>query len=417
MAYEIILPKIDEAMTQGKIIEWMKQEGEQVEKGTVLFTLETEKVTWEVESPAAGVLSRHLAKAGDVVAVGVVVAYVLSVGEDMPQELGKTSGAEETKETPVSANVLKKDEKIQREAASTDERIKATPLAKKVAKELSVDLSMITGTGPGGRISREDVERFAESRSQFQKTEKKSEDVESRFQLSPAEKKSDDIVALSSMRKTIARRMTESFQTVPHFSLTVEVDMHELKKTREALLVTIEKRTGIRITYTDLFIKIVARAVEDNPAINVSWANDALSLHHDIDIGVAVNVENGLVVPVLKEANKKSLEEIAKNRLDLVDRARKGKLLPAEMKGGSLTVSNLGMCGIDQFNPIINPPESCILGIGRTVEKPVVREGAVIIRPMTKLTLSIDHRVLDGGSGSRFLQRISELIENPFLMI
>lgn len=219
------------------------------------------------------------------------------------------------------------------------------------------------------------------------------------------------------MRKTIARRMTESFQSVPHFSLTVEVDMHELKRVREALLTTTEKRTGIRITYTDLFIKIVARAVEDNPAINVSWAGDALSRHHTIDIGVAVNVENGLVVPVLKEANKKSLEEIAKNRADLVDRARKGKLLPAEMKGGSLTVSNLGMHGIDQFNPIINPPESCILGIGRTVEKPVVREGIMVIRPMTKLTLSIDHRVLDGGSGSRFLQRISELIENPLLMM
>lgn len=401
MAFEIILPKIDEAMTKGRIIKWMKQEGEKVEKGTILFNLETEKVTWDVESPAAGVLSKHLAKAGDVVAVGVIVAYILSEGEDMPQELSKTTSAGENKETPVSANVPKKDEEMQKEAASTSERIKATPIAKKIAKELSVDLSLVTGTGPGERIRREDVERFAESRSQIQKTEKKS----------------DDIVAMSSMRKTIARRMTESFQSVPHFSLTVEVDMHELKKIREALLVTIEKRTGIRITYTDLFIKIVARAVEDNPAINVSWADNALSLHHDIDIGVAVNVENGLVVPVLKEANKKSLEEIAKNRSDLVDRARKGKLLPAEMKGGSLTVSNLGMYGIVQFNPIINPPESCILGIGRTVEKPVVYEGGVIIRPMTNLTLSIDHRVLDGGSGSLFLQRIRELIENPLLMI
>lgn len=401
MAFEIILPKIDEAMTQGKIIEWKKQEGEKVEKGTILFTVETEKVTWEVESPAAGVLSKHLAKAGDVVAVGVVVAYILSEGEDMSQDFCKTTGAGEQQEAPVVADVPKKDKKIQREAASIDERIKATPLAKKIAKELSVDLSMITGMGPGRRIKREDVERFVESRSQIQKTEKKS----------------DDIVVLSSMQKTIARRMTESFQSAPHFFLTVEVDMHELKKVREALLATIEKRTGIRITYTDLFIKIVARAVEDNPSINVSWAGDALFVHHDINIGVAVNVENGLVVPVLKEANRKNILEIAKNRSDLVDRARKGKLLPAEMKGGSLTVSNLGMYGIDQFSPIINPPESCILGIGRMVEKPVVREGTMIIRSMTNLTLSIDHRVLDGASGSRFLQRISELIESPFLMM
>ncbi|MBN1828313.1 MAG: 2-oxo acid dehydrogenase subunit E2 [Deltaproteobacteria bacterium] len=401
MAYEVILPKIDEAMTEGKIIEWMKQEGERVEKGTVLFTLETEKVTWEVESPAAGVLSKHLAKAGDVVTVGLVVAYILGEGEDMPQDLRKTGSSGAQQESSAVASVPEKLKIIQEEAISTDEKIKATPLAKKIAKSLPVDLSMVTGTGPGGRIKREDVERFAESRSQLQKTETKT----------------GDIVALSSMRKTIARRMTESFQSVPHFFLTVEVDMEELKKVRESLLATIEKRTGIRITYTDLFIKMVARAVEDNPEVNVSWAGDALSLHHDIDIGVAVNVDNGLVVPVLKEANRKNLEEIAKNRSDLVDRARIGKLLPAEMKGGSLTISNLGMYGIDQFSPIINPPESCILGIGRMMEKPVVRNGAVIIRPMTNLTLSIDHRVLDGGSGSRFLQRISELIENPLLIM
>jgi pyruvate dehydrogenase E2 component (dihydrolipoamide acetyltransferase) len=350
-----------------------------------------------------------------VVAVGVIVAYILSPGEKMPQELGKTSGAGEPQETPVSADVPKKDEQVQREAASNEGRIKATPIAKKIAKELSVDLSMVTGTGPAGRINREDVERFAESRSRPQKTEKKTEEPQSQPQKT--EMKADDIIAMSSMRKTIARRMTESFQSTPHFFLTVEVDMHELKQVRESLLAIIEKRTGIRVTFTDLFIKIVAHAVEDNPAINVSWAEDALSVHHEINVGVAVNVENGLVVPVLKEANKKSLEEIAKNRLDLVDRARKGKLLPSEMKGGSLTISNLGMLGIDQFNPIINPPESCILGIGRTVEKPVVREGAVIIRPMVNLTLSIDHRVLDGGSGSKFLQRIGELIENPLLMM
>jgi pyruvate dehydrogenase E2 component (dihydrolipoamide acetyltransferase) len=401
MAYEVILPKIDEAMAAGKIIEWKKQEGEKVEKGTVLFILETEKVTWEVESPAAGVLSKHLAKAGDVVAVGVVVAYILSEGEDMPQDFRKTIGAGEKKENSVVADITEKNEKIQNEAASIDKKIKATPLANKIAKELSVDLSLITGTGPDGRIKREDVERFVESRSQLQKIEKKS----------------DNIVTLSSMQRTIARRMTESFQSVPHFYLTVEVDMHELKKAREDLLATIEKRTGFRITYTDLFIKIVARAVEDNPAVNVSWSGDALCVHHDIDIGVAVNVENGLVVPVLKEANKKNIEQIAKNRSDLVDRARRGKLLPTEMKGGSLTISNLGMYGIDQFSPIINPPESCILGIGRMVEKQVVREGTVIIRPMTNLTLSIDHRVLDGVSGSRFLHRISELIEKPLLIM
>ena len=214
----------------------------------------------------------------------------------MPQGLSKTTSAEEKKDSPV-ANVPEKDE-IVRRVAALGEKIKVTPLARKIAKEFSVDLSMVTGTGPDGRIKREDVERLVKSSTPLQKIEKKSA----------------DIVPLSSMRKTIARRMTESFQSIPHFSLTVEVDMHELKKVRESVLPNIEKRTGIRITYTDLFIKIVARAVEDNPQINVSWAGDAMSMRRDIDIGVAVNIENGLVVPVMKEANRKNLEEIAKSR-------------------------------------------------------------------------------------------------------
>jgi pyruvate dehydrogenase E2 component (dihydrolipoamide acetyltransferase) len=193
--------------------------------------------------------------------------------------------------------------------------------------------------------------------------------------------------------------------------------MTALKDLRQELLPTILEQTGIRLTFTDLFVKIVARAVEDNPSINTFWNQDNLGVHAAINIGIAVNVENGLVVPVLKQANVQSLAKIAQQREDLVQRARAGKLLPSEMKSGSLTISNLGMFGIDQFNPIINPPESCILGLGQIKDQPVAAGAEIVIRPMLNMTLSIDHRVLDGGLGSRFLQRIVQLIERPLLMI
>lgn len=406
MAVEVILPKIDEAMTEGKIIEWKIEEGASVAKRDILFTLETEKVTWETESPAAGILSRHLAMAGDVVQVGQIVAWILKEGETMPESEAAQVGDEATDpEMPVEeiTPVAKKGAK--------PKRIKASPVAKRIAKENNIRLEDIQIADSSTKISKADVLKHIEALKQTPATEVAAPEAASVGSNAEAE-----LVEVSSMRKTIARRMTEAFQTVPHFFLTVEVETDELIQVRKQTIPIIEEITGKRLTLTDLFIKVVTKAVVDVPEVNAYWTDNGLLPLKEINIGVAVDVENGLVVPVIRNTNTKSLAQIVEDRFDLVTRSREGKLLPNEMKGGSLTVSNLGMHGIDHFCPIINPPESCILGIGQGTKRLVVKEDESVIRSITKFTLSIDHRILDGGIGSRFLKSVKDSIENPLLM-
>jgi pyruvate dehydrogenase E2 component (dihydrolipoamide acetyltransferase) len=397
MAVEVILPRIDAGMIQGTIIEWRKKEGDWVEKGEILFILETEKVTFEVEAPESGILSKMMAKAGDVIPVGTVVAFILQPGEEgheIPAQLEM-----ETKESFIPSIKIEVGEKL--EAAKEAVSVKASPLAKKIAKEHNIDLSMMEGTGPEGRIIKEDVMKVIEG------AKKASEGIIMQ----------EKIIPLSSMRRTIARRMAESFQSAPHFHLSVEVDVKELSNVREKLMPSIEKILGVRLTYTDLLLKITAKALEDHPEINVTWAGDGIKQLSHINLGLAIAVQDGLIVPVIKQVNTKSLTEITGIRADFGQRAAQGKIRLDEMRGGSLTLTNLGMLGIDQFNAIINPPESSILAIGRIVDKPVAHHDQVVIRPRMNLTLSIDHRVLDGVSGSRFLQRIKELIEEPIWLI
>jgi len=397
MALEIILPKIDEAMTEGTIVEWKKKEGDRVEKGDILYILETEKVTWEVEAPGSGILSKVIANEGDVVAVGTIVAFILQPGEKTPEI--STKVRQETKEAIAPAEKVEVTEKP--EAIEEAIKIKASPLAKRIAKEHGIDLSLVKGTDPSGRISKEDVIQAIEEAENIKVT--------------PAEQ--EEVIPMSTMRKTIAQRMTESFQSAPHFYLSVEADVRELVQVRENLMPSIEKLTGLRLTYTDLLLKITARALAEYPEINVTWTGDGIKHRSDINLGLAIAVEDGLIVAVIRQANTKSLTEITTIRDDLAQRAAQGKIRLDEMRNGSLTLTNLGMFGIDQFNAIINPPESCILAVGRIMDKPVVDNGQVVIRPRMNLTLSIDHRVLDGVSGSRFLQRIKELIEQPKLMM
>lgn len=396
MATDVILPRIDPGMTEGTIREWKKKEGDWVEKNEILYILMTEKVTFEVEAPESGALAKVMAKAGDVVAVGRVIAFILQPGEEVP-------------EIPVEVRVERKEglapaAKLQQvqmsEAAKESVAIKATPLARRIAKEHNIDLSLIKCTGREERITKEDVMQVIE----------RAEKAE------PAPMRQEEVLPLSSMRRTIARRMTESFQSAPHFYLLVEVDVKELSRAREELMPLIEKLTGLSLTYTDLLLKITAQALEEHPEINVTWAGDGIKRLSNVNVGLAIAVEDGLIVPVIRQANTKSLAEITSIRGDFVQRAAQGKIRLDEMRGGSLTLSNLGMFGIDQFNAIINPPESCILGVGCIVDKPVADNGQVVIRPRMNLTLSIDHRVLDGVTGSRFLQRIKELIELPILL-
>jgi len=401
VATKVSMPKLGLTMTEGTIVEWKKKEGEEVTKGEILYVVETEKVTFEVEAPESGILGKIVAKEGDVIPVGGVVAYILQVGEKISDISELVAESEEGKVViePMA------------EAATAGQvgvptKVKISPVARKIAAEHNIDVFTIKGTGPGGRIVREDVLRAVEE-SKVVTAQPVREEV------ALAEEKA---VPLASMRKVIARRMTESFQA-PHFYLTIEVDTLELGKTREQLMPLMESKTGIRLTYTDLLIKMVARALEDNPSVNCAYADGSVKLFKRIDIGLVTAVEGGLIVPVIRQANKKSLQEISVARVELAQKAREHKLSMEEMSGSTFTISNLGMFGIDQFSAILQPPEAAILAVSSIADKVVARDGQIVIRPMMTLTLSIDHRVLDGVIGSQFLQSLKGYVENPSRML
>jgi len=399
MAIKVAMPKLGLTMTEGTIIEWKKKEGERVEKGEILYVLETEKVTYEVEAPVSGILGKIVAKEGDVVPIGGVVAYILQAGETLADVVELAIEKAEA-EVPVEKK------KVVVETTKVPREVKISPLARKVAEEHGIDISTIKGTGPEGRIVKEDILRALEESKAVAELAIKEEVI-------PVDEK---IIPLTSTRKTIARRMAESFQAAPHFYLTIEVDTKELERVHQQLIPSADSKVGIRLTYTDLLIKIVAKALEEYPEINCAFTDGGIKVFSRIDIGLVTAVEGGLVVPVIRQANKKSASEIAKDRAELTEKARQRKLSLDEMTRSTFTIFNLGMLGIDQFSAIIQPPEGAILAIGRIIDKPVTTQAEIVIRPMMSLTLSIDHRVLDGVSGARFLQRVKELIENSALM-
>ena len=397
MSVEILLPKIDEAMTKGKIIEWKKKEGEWVEKGEIVFTLETEKVTWEVEASESGILSQVRYQPGEEVSVGARVALLLKPGEKAPEPMPAAIPTGPEILPAAGAQAIH----LPLSSMPAHARMRASPLAKKMARQQGIDLSFLKGSGPGGRILKQDILKYAGERP------KAAEEPPAPMAGKP----------LSSMRETIARRMTESFQSVPHFYINVEADAEEISAVRDKLKARVGKISGWKLTITDVLVKIVARTLEEQPEVNARWTGRGILQLNEIHVGLAIGLREGLVVPVIRKANTKSLTELAGIRSDFIQRAREGKLRMDEMRGGSITLTNLGMYGIDQFDPIINPPESCILGTGRILEKPVAYLGQIAIRKRMNLTLAIDHRVLDGVQGSRFLQRVKELIEEPAQLI
>jgi len=405
MAAAVILPKLDEAMLTGKIARWLKKEGDWVEKGEGIVEIETEKVTFVVEAEESGILSKVMAEEGDEVPVGTIIAFILQPGEEAPEVAEPVIAVKEEAQAEVSIATAKEEVQVKvPEVPKEIQATKASPVARKMAQEHNIDITTVEGTGPGGRIVREDILRAVEESKAVAAQPVREEPGLAEEQVTP----------LSSMRKVIARRMTESFQS-PHFYLTVEVDAQELVKTDKQMVPLVEKKIGIRPTITDLIIKMTAKALEDNPSMNCAYVDGSVRLFKRIDIGLVTAVEGGLVVPVIRQANKKSLAEITQVRAELVQKARDGKLSMAEMRGSTFTISNLGMFGVDQFSAILQPPEAAILAVGRIADKAVVRDGQIAIRPMMTLTLSIDHRVLDGVIGSQFLQSLKNYIENPAL--
>ena len=397
MATTVIMPKLGLTMTEGTIEKWLKQEGDRVEKGEPLVEIITEKINFQYESPASGILRKILHHEGETLPVTTPIAIIAEEGEAVGEvELVKP-------EIPVEAPLPAA---VQRESREPSKRIFVSPIAKKIAQERGVDLFSLKGSGPGGRIVKIDVMRAPE------KAATKKAEI-----LPQVPKPAEKVIPLKGIRRVIAKRMTESFQNIPHFYLSLEIDMTACLTLREQLKEEVEKQTQVRLTLTDLLVRAVASALKDHPIINSLIEGDQIHLLDEINIGVAIAIENGLIVPVVHHADRKSLIEIAVTLRDLTQKAREGKLSLEDVGGGTFTLSNMGMLGIDKFNAIINPPECSILGVGRTVEKPVVQGGEIKIKPMAWFNLSSDHRIVDGANAALFLNHIKKLIENPGLLL
>ncbi|MEN3203770.1 MAG: dihydrolipoamide acetyltransferase family protein [Atribacterota bacterium] len=408
MAKEVIMPKLGLTMEEGVINKWLVKEGDRVEKGDPLFEVATDKVNMEVESPASGVVLKILYPEGATVPITEVVAYIGEVGEEVPLP-EKKAQAVQAEEKPVP----EKEEAIPKEEVR-EERIKASPLARKLAQEYGIDLATIKGTGPGGRIVKEDVERAWKALEEERRKVAAPEKVE---EVTVAQEVPERVVPLSRMRRIIAERMTESARTKPHFFIFQEVLAEELVRMRERLLPLVEKQTGLRVSYTDILVKMVAKALERYPLLNASFTDEGIVLHEDINIGVAVALEDGLIVPVVREVQKKSIAQITVELHDLVERAKSNKLTPQDISGGTFTISNLGMFGIDAFTAIINPPESAILACGAIQKRPVFDGKEIVPLSVMKLTLSCDHRIVDGALAAQFMQFLKTLLEEPFALM
>lgn len=433
MAEIVRMPKLSDTMTEGVVAEWHKEVGDQVDSGDVLAEIETDKATMEFESFQDGVLLHKGVEKGEAVPVDSLLAILGEEGEDIsdllegekdggasqsdePEEEDKESqeeeGSEESESTEdresekdENGSEKETEESERRDAAATsrsdgDERVKASPLARKMAEEKGIDIADVQGSGEGGRIVKRDIENF--------KPKEKTRAATATGEESYREE------SVSQMRKTIAKRLAESKYSAPHFYLTIELDMENAMAARKAINAAIEPD---KISINDLVIKAAAAALEKHPQVNASWMGDKIRYNEHIHMGVAVAVDEGLLVPVVRFANTKSMKAINAEVRDLAGKARDKKLQPKDWEGNTFTISNLGMFGIEEFTAIINPPDSAILAIGTIVEKPVVKNGEIVIGHTMKVTMSCDHRIVDGAVGSEFLRTFRKYMENPVMIL
>jgi pyruvate dehydrogenase E2 component (dihydrolipoyllysine-residue acetyltransferase) len=400
VASEVILPRLGQGMEAGTIVRWLVAEGDQVEKGQPLFELDTDKVTQEVEAEASGVLLKIVVPEGEV-PVGTAVAYVGEKGESVPEPAEEPAQVPDTAEaasdTPEAAPAP---EPAAVAATANGGRVKASPLARRIARERGIDLASLSGTGPEGRIVAEDVERAEVAPARAAPT------------AAPAGA-GVERVELSSLRKTIARRLTEAW-TVPAFQISMSADM---TKSQELRALLVERYPDERPTVTDVLTKVCAIALMRHRDVNATFAGDAIELHPAANVGLAVATDRGLVVPVIAGAESRTVAEIAGARADLVGRSRDGKLTAEDLDGGTFTISNLGMYGVEQFIAVLNPPQAAILAVGAIEDRPVARDGAVVVRPMMTMTLTCDHRTIDGATAADFLRTVKDFLEEPGLTL
>ena len=436
MAEVIRMPRMSDTMEEGVLVGWLKKVGDAVEPGDVLAEVETDKATMELESFQEGVLLYIGVKEGPVPVNGVL-AVIGEEGEDYKAALkaaestndnGSSStteveSAESTESTPAAKSARTSDTETvtaEKTTIKTDQRIKASPLARNMASETGIDLSNVTGTGDNGRIVKKDIEALlkssdskAASSTPAIPSEKQQQSKPQVFPGAPTNEKQYEDVPLSQMRKVIARRLGESKFSAPHFYLTVEINMGKASVARKQM----NEIAPTKISFNDLVVKSCAVALQQHPAINASWMGDKIRYNREINIGVAVAVEEGLLVPVIRNVNYKSLSQINTEVRELAGKAKDRRLQPDQMQGNTFTVSNLGMFGIEAFTAIINPPDSCILAVGSIIEKPVVKDGELAIGHMMKVTLSCDHRVVDGATGAKFLQTLKMILEEPIRLV
>lgn len=419
MAEVIYMPKLSDTMTEGVVAEWNKKVGDKVASGELLAEIETDKATMEFESFYDGVLLHIGVEKGKAAPVNSVLAIIGKEGEDVAAILASVGSAAPVKEelktetaspepvvekvAPVAAASAPKQEPAAVvQTNSSNGRVLASPLAKKLAEDKGINISAVAGTGEGGRIVKRDVDHYVPYTPAAQS-----------YTAASAGQESYTDENVSQMRKTIARRLAESKFTAPHFYLTLDIDMDNAIAARKSM----NSQAGVKVSFNDMVVKAVALALRKHPSINSSWFGDYIRRNHHIHVGVAVAVEDGLLVPVVRFTDTKGLVQIGAEVREFAQKAKDKKLQPSDWEGNTFTISNLGMFGIEAFTAIVNPPDSCILAVGGIKEVPVVKNGAVVPGNVMKVTLSCDHRVVDGASGSAFLQTFKSYMENPVNML
>ena len=416
----VLMPRLSDTMTEGVIASWQKKVGDAVKKGEILAEIETDKATMELESYKDGILLHQGAAAGEKIQVNDLLCIIGQPDFDVQAVIAaaKSGGVAASTPTPASQPTPAPAPSAPAPSAApvvvNDGRILASPLARKLAAERGIDLKYVQGSGDQGRIIKSDVDQYKAPQAAAPAQNATAPAIATpQVAAAPLGAVSFDEVPVSQMRKTIARRLSESLFTAPHFYLTMSIDMDACVAARAKL----NEQASVKISFNDMIIKAVSLALRQHPKVNSSWLGDTIRYNHHVNIGVAVAVDEGLLVPVVRHANMLSLTQIAAQVKEFAQKAKDKKLQPSDWEGSTFTISNLGMFGIDQFTAIINPPDACILAVGGIQQEPVVKNGAVVPGNVMKVTLSCDHRVVDGATGAAFLQTLKQLLEEPLRMM
>ena len=429
------MPKMGDAMEEGTLVKWLKSEGDEVSEGDPIAEIETDKVTLELEAEDSGTLAQLIADEGQDIPVGEAIAFIAGEGEEVPERAaggGAEEAEEEGGEGEAQAQTATETEAPEEEGAEeapaqadgrTDGHFRASPIVRRLAQENNLDLSRIEGSGPAGRIVERDVRAAMESGT-AQKTDGKAEveapEREAAPQVAaapePTRAPGTELVEPSRMRRVIGERMTQSKQQVPHYYATVEVEMNDLLALRKQLNEQLEEQ-GIKLSINDFVMKAVALALKDFPNLNALWTSEGIELHQQVDLAMAVALEEGLITPVIRDAANKTLSAISAASKDLAGRAREGALKPEEYQGGTVTVSNMGMFGVESFAAIINPPQAAIVAVSSIMQRAMFKDDEVVPVSIMKLTLSADHRISNGAEGARYLAEVKSLLEHPMTLV